>query len=455
MASAIPAALRDEVEQDTGCVIAAERARGGGGASRQGAEVTLRAPSGTERRCYLAWDARAGEPARLDYFRREAAILAALSGPLRSAGVKVAGLIGAYPSHLALLSQFVAGNDRFAQAGDKAGLAREFVEQLAALHSLDARLPEFAVLGDANEAPAQRIRANLANWTRQNLASGPDPILQLALLWLSRNIPQDIGPAAVLHGDAGPGNFIFADDRIAALVDWELTHLGDPAEDLAQIWVRSLIQPFVPIRDIFASYEAATGRIVDVARVKFHRLYFQLSFSVSSAALASAPGSRLGASGTALMFGTMHRRVMVRALAELAGIALADPILPECDADWTDRTFAAALDDLKSSIVPLATDQLNAAQAKDLARLVKFWRRRASHGKDFDATELDEIKAVMRTAPDDLAGARAALAEAIAADAIDFAGALQLCHNRMVRETFVMAEAMGALATTWYDEAVD
>ena len=54
MASAIPADLREQVERQTGAVIAAEQARGGGGASRQGAEVTLRHPDGNEQRCYLA-----------------------------------------------------------------------------------------------------------------------------------------------------------------------------------------------------------------------------------------------------------------------------------------------------------------------------------------------------------------------------------------------------------------
>lgn len=452
MASAIPSDLRQQVEQQTDCVIAAEQARGGGGASRQGAEVTLRAPDGAERHCYLAWDGRAGDPSRLPYFQRETAILGALSGTCRDAGVRIAPLVASFPSHLALLSAFVSGNDRFPQAEDKAALARDFMAQLAALHRIDASLPELAPLGDAAEPPARRIRANVAQWRRDNLAAGADPVLQLALAWLADNVPEDRGPAVVLHGDAGPGNFLYQGNQVAALVDWELTHLGDPMEDLAQIWVRSLIQPFVPMREAFAAYEAASGTAVDLARVKYHRLYFQLSFSVPSTALAAAPGAQLGASGTALMFGTMHKRVMVRSVAELAGIAVSDPELPDCLPDWTDRTFATALADLKDDIVPHAGNQRAAAKAKELARLVKFWRRRASHGAAFDAAELAEIRALMPSAPDNLAGARAALAEAIAADAVPFAAAVQLCHNRVTRETFIMAEAMGALATTWYED---
>jgi len=38
---------------------------------------------------------------------------------------------------------------------------------------------------------------------------------------------------AVVHGDAGPGNFVHRDGRIVAVTDWEFAHLGDPAEDWA------------------------------------------------------------------------------------------------------------------------------------------------------------------------------------------------------------------------------
>ena len=455
MASAIPSALREEIEQGTGCVIASERVRGGGGASRQGAELTFRSTGGRERRCYLAWDERAGDPARLPYFERETAVLTALSGPLAGAGVKVAPLVASFPSHLALLSEFVPGNDRFVQAEDKAALAHDFVTQLAKLHRVDATNPALAKLGEPNDPPSRRVCDQIAEWRRINLAAGADPIYQLALAWLAENVPEDRGSSVVLHGDAGPGNFLFEGDRVTALVDWELTHLGDPMEDLAQIWVRSLIQPFIPQRDVFAAYEAVTETPCDIGRVAYYRLYFQMGFSVPGAATAAAPDAKIGATGTALMYGTMHKRVMVRSIAELAGIALRDPQLPVCRADRMDRYFATALEDIRNDIVPAAGNQRASAKAKELARLVKFWRRRASHGVAFDAAELAEIRELVPDAADDLYAAREAFAGAIAAGAVPFADALQLCHNRMVRETFIMDDAMGALATTWYDQIAD
>ena len=451
MASAIPADLSAAIERKTAAVIVGERARGGGGASRQGAEVRLRDSSGDEQACYLAWDTRAGDPARRPFFERETAVLAALSGPLADSGVRVAPLLASEASHLALCSGFIKGQERFSDALDQPALARDFVAQLARLHAIDTAHPALVVLGDPSEPPSLQIRDRIAELSAQHLAAGPDPILQLALSWLAANVPVDCGSAVVLHGDAGPGNFLFDGSEVVALVDWELTHMGDPMEDIAQIWVRSLIQPFVPMSQVFAAYEAASGTPVDRDRVKYHRLYFQLGFMVMGH-LAEAAGSRGRSTGTALLYGTMHRRIIVESLAELTGTELVAQELPESAVPSTDTGFAVALADLRDEIVPHLADQRASAKAKALARMVKFWRMRDRYGAAFDAAERAEIGELLGTASPDLASGRAAFGRAIAADTVPFPEALRLCHARTVRETFLMADAMGALATTRYED---
>ena len=453
MTSVIPAELRGEIEHAARGRIVEEKPRGGGGASRQGAEVTLRMDDGTSRACYLTWDSRVGDPARRAYFDRETAALAALSGPLASSGVKVARLLASTPSHLALLSEFVNGDNLFGSAVDPAGLARDVMAQLAALHRVNPAHPSLAALGDAACPPSVAIRERVAQLRAENLASSPEPIIQLMAAWLAGNVPADSGSPVVLHGDFGPGNFLHDGHRVTTLVDWEFAHLGDPMEDLAQIWVRSLIQPFVPMAEVFAAYEAAGGARVDLARVKYHRLYFQLGFSVPGHAAQYAPDAPPSAAiGTTLMYNTMHKRIIVSSLAELCGQTLATPALPDCAADWADRTFATALNDLRDEIVPGLASQRAASKAKALARLVKFWRMRDRYGRAFEADELAEIAALIGPVDLPLTAARAQFAHAIAQGQVDRAAALQACHNRMVRETFLMADAMGALATTTYEK---
>ncbi len=61
----------------------------------------------------------------------------------------------------------------------------------------------------------------------------PQPIARAAIRWLKRNPPPPAQKISVVHGDYRTGNFL-VDDKgdIRAILDWEMSHLGDPLEDL-------------------------------------------------------------------------------------------------------------------------------------------------------------------------------------------------------------------------------
>lgn len=448
IATLIPADLAESIERQTGATIAAVVPRGGGGASRLGAEVTLDYGDGTCVEAYLSYDPRADDPRRMPFFTREVAILSALSGPLANSGVKVPRFIAAEPAHLALLCAKVAGADRFDKAGDAAALVGDFAQQLAALHAIDPAVTPLDGFGDPATPVSQRISETVDRLLAEHLAAWPDPVIILALNWLKANIPVDAGVPVIVHGDAGTGNFLHADDCVTALLDWELTHYGDPAEDLAGAWVRALFQPFVPMQMLFDAYAAASGRAVDVARVKYFRLYFQMGFMVAGhAAIHAGTGPRQALPGISMVFHTAHMRVIVESLAEMSGQVLIDAVVPDAPVTGVDRTFAFALDDIAEAIVPRLSDQQAAAKAKSLARLVKYWRNRERYGAVFDAAERASVGATLGRGFASAAEARSALAHALLADSVDPAVALQLCHERMQRDTFLMADAMGSLAT--------
>jgi aminoglycoside phosphotransferase (APT) family kinase protein len=46
-------------------------------------------------------------------------------------------------------------------------------------------------------------------------------------------------PLTLVHGDFRHGNLMIGPDGVRAVLDWELTHIGDPAEDLGWICVNS------------------------------------------------------------------------------------------------------------------------------------------------------------------------------------------------------------------------
>lgn len=446
--------LIERLEKQTGAQIGDVVPRGGGGASRQGAELTLTYPGGETLRCYLSHDTRASDPRRLPHFEREVAILAALSGPLSKTRVKAPPFVASDSEALALLTGLVPGHDRFHAIEDEAerqAIIRDFMGQLVDLHSIDIAAHPLEGFGDPARSTRERALANIANWRTDNLDGAPDPLLQLAYNWLEDNLPEADGPASIVHGDAGPGNFMMQDGRVTALLDWELTHYGDPLEDLAQIWVRMLFQPFARPAEIFRLYEELGGGPVDVERVKYYRLYFQLSFTTNSQALLSDPEApEPAALGTTMLFSTVHMRVIAEQLAELSGIDLPPAELADAPPGDAERSYDIILKDLRTVIVPRLQDQEAAAKAKAMARMVKWWKARDRYGSAFRDAELEELTPVLGARPGSLQEGRAALARKIADRDLPFGEALRLCYARVMRDTAMMGDALGAFRTTYF-----
>ncbi len=61
----------------------------------------------------------------------------------------------------------------------------------------------------------------------------PQPIIRAAIRWMRRSPPPPAQKISVVHGDYRTGNFLFDEDgRLHGILDWEMSHLGDPLEDL-------------------------------------------------------------------------------------------------------------------------------------------------------------------------------------------------------------------------------
>src|SRR3546814_13765388 len=91
------------------------------------------------------------------------------------------------------------------------------------------------------------IRRRVASLRAANGGQAWDPLIHLSLDWLEANVPADMPAPVIVHGDAGPGNFLYKGNRVTALLDWELVHYGDPMADLALLCLRMMFQGFVRI----------------------------------------------------------------------------------------------------------------------------------------------------------------------------------------------------------------
>lgn len=111
-------------------------------------------------------------------------------------------------------------------------LVSQIAESLARLHSID---PARASFLEARPDSADPIGAQRA---RLDVYDEPHPALELAFRWLERNPPAR-RDRRLLHADLRIGNVIVDENGLAAILDWECAHIGDPAEDLGWFCVRS------------------------------------------------------------------------------------------------------------------------------------------------------------------------------------------------------------------------
>ncbi len=163
------------------------------------------------------------------------------------------------------------------------------VDALAAIHGVD-----WCRIGlDGFGKPEGYLERQVRRWTTQleGARTRAIPDLDAVTAWLSSHIPAS-PPATIVHGDFRLDNVIFDDGppvRIAAILDWEMSTLGDPLADLGYLlafWrdpddppssltvVQSLSltqSPGFPSRaELSARYAEQTGRVIAPEAMAFY-----------------------------------------------------------------------------------------------------------------------------------------------------------------------------------------
>ena len=127
----------------------------------------------------------------------------------------------------------------FDTAPSEYGVAYAMVDGLIALANVDYKAVGLEDFGRAEgflERQVDRWEGQLNSYPRLYGYAGREIAgFAYARDWLRANIPDDFR-AGIIHGDVGTPNALFAFDRpcrLTALIDWELSTIGDPLIDLA------------------------------------------------------------------------------------------------------------------------------------------------------------------------------------------------------------------------------
>ena len=110
-------------------------------------------------------------------------------------------------------------------------LYEDLARVLAELHKVD---PEQVGLGDFGR-PGNYYERQVSRWSKQYIASQTEQINAMDSLmeWLPNNLPEATS-STIVHGDFRLGNVLIHPEKpeIVAVLDWELSTLGDGLADL-------------------------------------------------------------------------------------------------------------------------------------------------------------------------------------------------------------------------------
>lgn len=217
--------------------------------------------------------------------RLEAQVLRAA----RASGVPVAELVAASgdgPSEIGasfIVSAAVDGetiarkilrDEEFAEA--RRVLPAQFGRALAQLHRTDVS----SVVGLTAPDQLSMYRDILDSTGEAH------PTFELALKWLEEHRPAT-STTTLVHGDFRLGNIIVDHAGLAAVIDWELAHLGDPMEDLG--WLCTKAWRFgspLPVggvgtyEQLIAAYEAESGLTLDLDVVRWWEVLGTLKWGI-------------------------------------------------------------------------------------------------------------------------------------------------------------------------------
>ncbi|WP_134325064.1 phosphotransferase [Cumulibacter soli] len=114
-------------------------------------------------------------------------------------------------------------------------------------------------------SPSIKYHDDVAQFEEDYRAGGLLPAMEIGWRWLREN-PTPRRERVFVHGDFRHGNLMFNHGRLAAVLDWELPHIGDPLEDMGWVSTKAwrfgypeVVGGFGSISSLLDGYESVAG----------------------------------------------------------------------------------------------------------------------------------------------------------------------------------------------------
>lgn len=320
---------------------------------------------------------------------------------LQDSAIPVPRIYGFCPDPRAIVLERVTGRPNLKTAcseAERQAVLHQLAGHVATMHSIN--IEPFVAAGmklprTAEERAVPFFLEGEKLYLRYKNAA--DPRMEFVRRWVRRNLPAQRDEVCLLHGD--PGQFLFDDGVITAMLDFEWACLGDPIMDLGGLRLRAVHEPMGDIRPLFKRYAELTGRSIDSDVLGFHTVAF-----IANTCLAISPALTHPQAGVdypeyvnwyivALMFS-------LKAIAEVKGIVLTKPkpVASATASRWAgvyevmEQTFSqhgAPTSDQEG-------DHSSAAYQGSLAAaLTGFARKQAGFGDRLDAEYIADVATLL------------------------------------------------------------
>jgi aminoglycoside phosphotransferase (APT) family kinase protein len=360
---------------------------------------------------------------------------------LEQQGIPVPHVHGFCDEPRAIVMERAPGRSDLSTLDDEAGrqsVQDDYMRILARVHAL--HLEPFLAIGLEQPPDAERFAlSDLGIWEKgyRKAKSRPEPLIEFGLKWLHTNVPVPSSRTSFVCADAG--QFLFENDRVTVLLDLELAHLGDPAEDLGGLRSRDMSEPLGDLRRAVATYESVTGWSVDRRLIDYHTVRFALVTPLATAALVARPipGHDLV---QYLCWYHVFGRASIEVIAHMQGVDLVAPTLPESAPTRQSAAYDRLLDDL----TPSDGDAYERGAAQ---RLAQYLQRAERYGPALEADDCAEVAALTGSRPQRWEQADAQLEAYILEAGPDRdADIVRHLHRRSLRQEALLAPVMNELA---------
>lgn len=398
----------DRLARDLGGRLVDSRAQVRNSGGRTAFFVDIETPAGTENLYVRAGRDMAPPPVAYRNLEIEKTVMDWLD----ARGVPIAAAVHLTDDPPALAMRALEGEDDWTKAGtDGERVLSHFIEIVADMHSHD--VSELAAAGfrkpTGDEETALHHFEDFAVRTYEMSGTPKNPLCAWSQDWMRRHVPKSSGRLSLIQGDCGPGNFVYKNGRVEGLVDWELSHLGDPMEDLGVLRLRDVWTPFPGgFRKWLDLYEEKSGTPINDDALRWYAIKLCIVHPHVLAIPAYYPSVTVTPAEWLAEYYSLSR-LGIEEMAIVSGIALDTPELPAPRKTLQSDYFDVLSTELRDDVVANIDDDFRRYRAEQAWRIVQYLRGAERYLDAIREEEMDEIGSITGESSPDHEAAIAAL----------------------------------------------